>query len=372
MAVRRDDIFYARCFFYTRYILALAVGFLTASAQAEAVDRYKDRLDIPSEFSALAAKAPLFGVSRAGNNYVAVGEHSHILISADKGRSWVQSPSPLSSPLLAVSFPTAEKGWIVGHDGVIMHSEDGGKNWVRQLDGRKVGEAMVAWYEKQPQTGDPKFIKALEEAKRLQQEGANKPFFDVYFENEQSGWAIGTFNMILKTGDGGKTWEPWMDRTENPIGYSLHAISAVDGDVFIVGELGLVQRLDRQQNRFVAIKTPYGGSFFGVTGKPGVLLIYGLRGNLLRSYDKGQTWQSLKQELEAALVSGTYLDDGRLVLVSSSGHVMVSGDDGTTFNQVPVATRTFLSAVAPVDGASSVIVVGERGVRVQSLNQQTK
>lgn len=341
---------------------------LGTSSYAIEVDRYKDRLDIPAEVSSLATKSPLFGITRAGSNYVAVGEHGHILHSADKGQSWVQSVVPLSSPLLAVSFPTPSKGWAVGHDGVILHSTDGGKNWVRKFDGREVGAMMEAWYTKQPKSDDPKIINAREEAGRFQREGASKPFFDVYFESEKSGWVVGSFNLILKTDDGGTTWEPWLHRTENPSGYSLHAISVADGDVYIVGELGLVLRLDRAKNSFVALKTPYKGSFFGVTGKPGLVLVYGLRGNLFRSRDKGDTWQALKQDMEAALVGGCAIDDGSLVLVSNAGHLMLSRDDGTTFYRVPAVTSEFLSAVAPVDG-KSVIVVGARGVRIQQLNQ---
>lgn len=351
-----------------RALLAIVVYGLTASlSAATAAENFKDRLDLPAVITPRAVISNLPGIARAGSAYIAVGERGHILLSADKGRNWTQSPVPLSSPLVAVNFPTAQQGWAVGHDGVILHSEDGGKHWIRQLDGRKLGEIMVAYYEKK-QNGDPQLAKALQEAQRFKQEGANKPFLDVYFENEQSGWVIGSFNLILKTADGGKTWEPWLDRTENPESYSLHALAAVDGEVFIVGELGLIQRLDRQQNRFIAVNSPYKGSFFGVTGKPGVVLIYGLRGNLFRSRDKGKSWQPLKQNTEAALVGGCYLDDGRLVLVSNAGHVLVSNDDGDSFVQAPVTKTGMLSAVAPVDG-DSVLVVGMRGIRLQRLNK---
>ena len=347
--------------------LAIAAVALMVDVYAVPPDRYQDRLDIPSEITPRAAISNLIGITRAGGNYVAVGDDGHILLSADKGRSWVQSQVPLSSPLVAVTFPTPQKGWAVGHDGVILHSEDGGKHWERQLDGRKVGDVMVAYYEKLVRSGDTKIVKALDEARRFQQEGASKPFMDVYFENEQSGWVIGSFNMILKTADGGKTWEPWLDRTENEKGYSLHALAAADGELFIVGELGLIQRLDRQQDRFVAVKSPYEGSFFGVVVKPGAVYIYGLRGNVFRSRDKGKSWQALRQDMGAALVGGAFLDDGRLVLVSNDGHLLLSNDDGDIFSRVPISQQMGLfSAVVAVDD-HSIIVVGDRGVRLQPL-----
>ena len=341
-------------------------------ASSAPINNYTDRLDIPSAISPIAVKSSLTGIARAGNSFVAVGEQGHILLSTDHGKNWVQANVPLSSPLIAVTFPTPQRGWAVGHDGVVLHSDDGGKHWVRQLDGRKVGDMMVAYYEKLPPASDPGTRKAearaLEEAKRFRDEGASKPFFDVYFENDQSGWVIGAFNMILKTADGGNTWQPWIHRTDNDNGYSLHALARADGDLYIVGELGLLLKLDRKENRFAALKSPYVGSLFGVTGKPGTVLIYGLRGNLFRSRDKGRTWQTLRHEFESALVGATYLEDGRLVMVSNNGDVLVSKDDGDSFISLPIERRGMLSAVAPVN-ADSVLIVGAKGVSLLRLEQ---
>ena len=38
----------------------------------------------------------------------------------------------------------------------------------------------------------------------------------------------------------------------------------------------------------------YKGTFFGITGKPGVVIVYGLRGNAYRSADGGASWQKIE------------------------------------------------------------------------------
>ncbi|WP_332776946.1 hypothetical protein [Polaromonas sp.] len=43
-------------------------------------------------------------------------------------------------------FPTAEQGWAVGNDGVILHSNDAGATWSKQLDGREIGALLVQHY----------------------------------------------------------------------------------------------------------------------------------------------------------------------------------------------------------------------------------
>ena len=350
-----------------KYFLLCVLSGSVAISHAVGANTFKDRLDIPAELSPLAPNSDLIGVTRiAPNNHIAVGERGHILLSVDNGKSWIQSPAPLSSTLTSVAFPSPQQGWAVGHDGVILHTGDGGKQWERQLDGRKIGEAMVAWYQNQPPSDDPQRAKGMEEAVHFKEEGPSKPLLDVYFENDQSGWVIGSFNMILKTSDGGKTWEPWMDRVENPNGYSLHAMAAIDGEVYIVGELGLLVRLDRKQNRFVALKSPYVGSYFHLTGKPGVALIYGLRGNIFRSRDRGNTWQKLDSGIVGSLVGGTYLDDGRLVLVSVDGKILLSTNDGDTFTPVANSIKGSLTAVAPIN-ADSVLITGSSGVHLHTL-----
>jgi photosystem II stability/assembly factor-like uncharacterized protein len=49
----------------------------------------------------------------------------------DAGLHWeIQSiPVELSS-LFSVHFTDSKRGWIVGLDGLILHTEDGGDHWV--------------------------------------------------------------------------------------------------------------------------------------------------------------------------------------------------------------------------------------------------
>ncbi len=351
-----------------RCLLMAAFAFFAISgAVASSPSGAADRLDIPAQPSSLASKTLLLSAARAGDAIVAVGHHGHVLVSADGGKQWTQSAVPVSAPLTAVRFPSANSGWAVGHDGVVMHSADGGKTWERQLDGRKIGDLMVAWYTRQAaNVNDAKYARSLEEAKRFQQEGPSKPFLDLYFENERSGWAIGTFNMILKTNDGGKTWEPWLHKIDNDKGYSLHAIAQVGGDVYIVGELGLLLKLDRARDRFVALNSPYTGSLFGVTGSADVLYVYGLRGNIFSSRDRGRTWQSLKQDMESALVGGALLQDGRLVLITSDGKLLISTAGGKGFTRIPAPKANMFSAVLDA-GHDTILLFGSRGAQLQTL-----
>ena len=174
---------------------------LAARAAAPAASgAWRDVLDTPAQRSPLAAKGALTGLARAGQRVVAVGQRGHVLLSDDAGKSWQQAEVPVSADLVAVSFANAESGWAVGHDGVVLHSADAGRTWKRQLDGRTLGDVLVAHYTK---SGDDKW---LAEAKRFAAQGAENPFLDVWFDDARNGIVVGAFGLVLRTGDGGQTW----------------------------------------------------------------------------------------------------------------------------------------------------------------------
>lgn len=88
----------------------------------------------------------------------------------------------VNGDLFGVHFVSALEGWAVGLDQVIAHTTDGGGTWTL------VGRDRFVWKAGQPPAG-------------------NVPnFFDVYFVNASTGWAVGWPEAIFKTSDGGATW----------------------------------------------------------------------------------------------------------------------------------------------------------------------
>jgi photosystem II stability/assembly factor-like uncharacterized protein len=324
---------------------------------------FHDVLDTPAEASRLAASGMLNGVSSAGSRLVAVGQRGSIVASDDGGATWAQANVPVSSDLTAVCFPTPDLGWAVGHDGVVLHSRDGGRNWVKQLDGiaaaRLIAEQARA---KERSAG------ASADADFFAKDGPDKPFLDVWFENGKSGYIVGAFNLIFSTHDGGATWEPLLDRTDNPKRLHLYGVRGAGQEVYIAGESGLVLRLDRTARRFVAIPVDYNGSFFGVVVKENAVIVFGMRGNAFRTRDAGRTWTKLATGTVSTLNGGAVLADGRLVLVSQGGQALLSADDGDSFVESPVKPPLPIAAVAAVGTAPRALALaGLRGVRVQAI-----
>ena len=128
---------------YLQVAFGVVLGLLQGVTHAA---DYVDVLDLPARVSALAINSPLSGMARAGERVIAVGQRGHILFSDDSGKHWQQAVVPVSADLNAVSFPSATQGWAVGGDGVVLHSNDAGATWRKQLDGREIGALLVKHY----------------------------------------------------------------------------------------------------------------------------------------------------------------------------------------------------------------------------------
>lgn len=351
------------CSFNKCVLLVLCATLTLVQAVAQAAG-FDDVLELPAKPSALAVRNPLLDVTHAGERLVAVGQRGHILYSDDAGKTWQQAAVPVSSDLNAVHFPTAKHGWAVGNDGVILHSSDAGLTWSKQLDGRQIGELVLKHYSTlaASEPGNEQWAILAAAGQRLVDEGADKPFLDVWFANEQLGYAVGVFNLILRTSDGGQSWTPFQDRTDNPQGLHLNAINSTGDALYIAGEQGLLRKWDAILERFTALETPYEGSFFGVIGKPGEVLVYGLRGNVLHSRDGGYTWQARPTDLQISFSAALVDAQGHYRLFTQAGHQLLAEDSQPRLRLLPQTQQ------APVAGAiqaanGALTLVGARGVR---------
>ncbi|HSW03785.1 WD40/YVTN/BNR-like repeat-containing protein [Aquabacterium sp.] len=341
--------------------LCAALGLLPVAAGA-----FQPPQEIAAQPTLLAANSPLLAIARAGARIVAAGPRGHIVWSDDNGARWTQAAVPVSSDLLAISFASARHGWAVGHGGVVLHSNDGGATWQRQLGGRQANDVALRHLETRAST-DAQAALLLQREKAQGADGSTPSFLDVHFSSETSGFIVGTFNRIFRTEDGGRTWTPWMDRTQNPGDLHFYAVRGSARGIFLAGEQGMVWRLEPNGQRFEAVATPYKGTLFGlVATDAGTLLAYGMRGRLFRSDDEGRQWQTVAGVGTAGITAGTALPGGAIVLVDQAGGIALSRDGGQHFQPVPALQPMPYFGVTAL-GAQRIGLVGAAGARLQTL-----
>lgn len=317
-----------------------------------------DPLDVAALPTRLAASSPLVALAAEDGVVVAAGQRGHVLRSDDGGRRWTQASVPASVDLTAVHLRAGGEGLAVGHDGLVLATADGGRTWTRRLDGRGLAALLRARYPCGPPSPAPIAIAC--------EQGAALSLLDVWIGPDGRGLAVGAFGLALFTGDAGRSWTPWLDRVENPRALHLYAVRGVAGELVVAGEQGLLLRLDRARGRLVPVPAPPGGSLFGLVARGREVVAFGLGGRALRSADAGATWTAAAAGTGAALVGGTLLPDGRLVLVSARGDLVASRDGGRTFQPLPPSGLAPAAAIVTA-APGALLVAGAAGVRRAEL-----
>lgn len=365
-SIRADAVSFRSCLLlnwgkylgWGRGALGLALFLLSLTSFA-----FEGPLSFPAIPSDKAATSPLTAVAMAGDRLVAVGQRGHIVLSDDAGTTWKQASVPVSSDLVAVSFASAQHGWAVGHGGVVLKTDDGGLNWVLQLDGEKTSRLILEYYANHPDGGSvPDAQMFIEREQVLLEYGGTQALMDVYFENEQTGYVVGVFNRLLKTTDGGETWVPWSHRIDNPYELHFYSINHGQNGLYVVGEQGMVWRLDEESGQFVDIATSYGGTFFGSAIGADRVIVFGMRGSAYVSDDQGASWARLAIDSVAGITDGVLFDNGAIALVNLAGELLVSIDGGKSFTAQNLEERMPFYGVAQIS-SSQLALVGAEGVR---------
>ncbi|MCO7222985.1 YCF48-related protein [Pleionea sp. CnH1-48] len=283
-----------------------------------------------------AAQSLVLGIEALSDNrLVAVGERGHVLVSEDQGKSWKQVPSPTQATLTAVTFVNDKVGYAVGHEQVIIKTTDGGNSWQLQ-------------YHQEQDLDYPALL-------------------DVWFHDENHGVATGAYGLYLMTEDGGKTWEfvP-LDDLEDPE-FGLPHFYSFDFDkknkrLYMAGEIGSIAVSEDLGKSWKALPSPYEGSFFRVkVTEAGTVHAMGLRGNLFRSADGGQTWKEIDTGSTASINDVVNVTATKLVYVCSDGVILVSNNDGLSVVKHQRKDRSALSSAVKVDDFK-VVLGGEKGL----------
>ena len=349
-----------------RQVAAFAALCLACTAHSGAVQAGRaatpdgaDPMDTPAVISLLAQHSVLLDVAAAPHGpVVAVGERGNILLSTDAGVTWHQQPCPVSVTLTAIRFASATEGWAVGHSGIVLHTTDGGRRWTRQLDGAAAAVQAVA----DARASDAGDVARHDAVALLVKDGPDKPFLALAVVDRLHAYAAGAYGLLFGTQDGGVHWRSLMPGLPNPEGKNLYGIGVAGAAVFIAGEQGALFRSDDAGRKFVALASPYQGSYFGALADlPADLITFGLKGHAYRSSDGGRNWSAIRTGIGNSITGAARLSDGTIVMVGVGGEATCEPRGVGEFAPVTLAQAyPFTAVTQAADGA--VILTGLRGI----------
>jgi len=165
-------------------------------------------------------------ITFVGNDGWIVGQGGIILHTNDGGKTWEKQKSNCDISLMQVSFPDKQRGVVIGQGGTILLTEDGGLvwnpiqlDWATILPTSLIDIGVIApnlydvFFVDNAQgwiVGDNGIVLYTSDGGKqwsLLRAGPFPALFAVFFKNNFEGWATGQNGVLLHTKNGGKTWE---------------------------------------------------------------------------------------------------------------------------------------------------------------------
>lgn len=135
---------------------------------------------------------------------------SFIFCSTDSGKSW-QKQYETRKGIYKIKFFDEKIGWGIGQEGLIIHTTDGGTNWVQQNSKteEKLNSLGIVNQNTVYVIGDNGVLLNTQNKGATwtpQKLNTNLPLQNIYFIDENIGY-IAAITHFFQTKDAGKTWE---------------------------------------------------------------------------------------------------------------------------------------------------------------------
>ena len=166
--------------------------------------------------------------------------------------------------------------------------------------------------------------------------------------------AVGAFGRAQESKDGGQTWQPLTLPPEVEDKHLNRIVSSADQQHWlIVGERGLVLKSDDAGATWQTEPAFYNGSFYNaMPTKEGGWLIYGMRGNVFLQEAPGAAWAKSQVPAPVSFFGHAQEKDGTIVLVGQGSMLGLSKDGGKSFTLERAKGRATLTDIVLTDASS--------------------
>lgn len=241
--------------------------------------------------------------------------------------------------------------------GEILYTEDQGQHWhAAQVDQPRQALLVSMAFAPDKKTGfavghEDWILRTQDGGKSWQevlfQEKNGEPLMSVARLPSGDWVAVGAFGKALVSRDGGKAWEPLALPAEVEDKHLNRIVGSNDGrNWLIVGERGLVMRSSDGGVSWQVDAPFYNGSFYNAMALDGGgWLIYGMRGNIFLRSGPDAAWTRSQVPAPVSFFGHARQPDGAIVLVGQGSMLGISRDGGKSFTLQRAQGRATLTDV---------------------------
>ena len=242
---------------------------------------------------------------------------------------------------------------VVGERGHILFSDDDGATWTQaqvpvqvMLTAVRMQDAQSGWA-----VGHDAVILRTRDGGESWQLAhyapqAQLPLLDIWFRDADNGFAVGAFGTFIATTDGADTWTCrnacWEDDDGVGATHASPLLHAPDSDFEDDFHLNTI--------------APAG---------PGRLFLAGEAGVLYRSDDNGETWRALPSPYSGSWFGALALDADTVLVAGLRGRLFRSEDAGESWTQIETGTTATLTDLVQVQ-PDLMLITGLAGALLTS------
>ncbi len=254
---------------------------------------------------------------------------------------WKKQDSGTLAWLHSIYFADHDNGWVVGGNGTLLSTRDGGRTWMKE----------------KTTTGDT--------------------FRDVYFSDRRNGWILcdrGIYgnappSYLIKTTNGGKDWKAidFGDGRERMVRFFF----APDGTGFSIGEGGIILRMQDDGKPWKSSPLPVRYLMLdGLFTDDSNGFLVGAGGTILATTDGGSSWSELRfaESRNRPKLNAVYFHDRKTGWATGNqGKIYSTNDGGKLWREQVTGVASDLFDIAFADSMVG-FAVGDNGTILRTRN----
>jgi photosystem II stability/assembly factor-like uncharacterized protein len=272
-----------------------------------------------------------------------------LLKTSDGGLNWAVQSFGVSAWFKSVRFFNDKSGILAGEFGLMYKTTDGGQNWVSQSSGimRSMLESIhMLGPDEAVIVGDAGTIMRSTDGQtwQNQKQGSMATLHDVSFVSEKAGFAAGTTGAVLRTTDGGMTWQELPERrTADAIFFTdeLTGTAVSGSNIFRTTDGGESWQLQNS-----GVTTNLWDVYFTSVN---IGYVSGSSGVILKTTDAGENWTQQESGVTVVLNGISFFGSQIGTAVGSSGTIVHTRDGGETWTVQPTGRTNILRGVHQID-----------------------